>query len=211
MPRFGAAQIVALATLLCGPVLVFAQDRPADYPEPNIVQSSWQLDFKFHHPQTIAVKPPGEAHAKLYHYITYTATNRTGADQLFAPETVVLTDAGDLVRANRSIPPAVFRQVRDREQNPLLEAPSQVIGQILQGPANARDSVVIWPASSHDVKQVHLFITGLSGEVHAVKDPATGQEHLLRKTLKIDYKTPGDLSHEATKPFVFQSKEWVVR
>ena len=52
------------------------------------------------------------------------------------------------------------------------------VGRILQGEDNARESVVVWPASEHDVDAFEVFISGLSGETAVVMDPVTGQPML---------------------------------
>lgn len=181
----------------------------AAYPEPRIVTDSWELEFEFDEPRTIAVERGGET--RLYWYMTYTVRNESGEDQLFVPEAWAATDAGDLLAANRDVPPAVFRAIEEQEDNPLLENPVQVVGRLLQGEDNARDSVFIWPVPEHDVDYIRMFIGGLSGETHDVEDPETGETYVLRKTLMLEYATPGDVSHTAQKPFIFEGREWVVR
>ena len=159
----------------------------------------------------ISVRLADQEKPKLYYFITYTVTNRTGEEQLFVPEINILTDAGDLIRANRNLSPAVFKAIKDRVRNPLLESPNQIIGRILQGADNARDGVLIWPVPDHDVDHLSIFFGGLSGETHSIKDPATGEEKLLRKTLQLEYATPGDQPHTPEKPIVFKAKTWIVR
>jgi len=185
--------------------------RVAGYPEPRIVTDSWALDFEHDKPAVIEVTPPGQQRSALYWYMTYTVRNGTGAEQLFIPDVWMMTDAGDLVQANRRIPPAVFKTIKKRERNPLLESPVAVVGRLLQGEDNARDGVVIWKVPEHDVDVVRIFFAGLSGETHQVTDPVTGDQRLLRKTLMITYGTPGDAAHQALKPFVFEDERWIVR
>ncbi|MBI1369297.1 MAG: hypothetical protein GC162_11675 [Planctomycetes bacterium] len=183
----------------------------AEAPEPDVVPSSWELGFKYHTPAVISVRLPGEDKPRLYWYMTYTVTNGTGEDQLFVPDAVLLTDAGDLMQANRSVPPTVFKAIKSHLDNPLLESPTQIIGKLLQGPDNAKDGVFIWELPNHDVDHLTFFIGGLSGETHEVKDEATGDVHLLRKTLMVEYQSPGDESHAEIKPFIKKGQDWVVR
>ena len=181
------------------------------YPEPNIVPTSWQLDFKHEKPQLLAVRLPGEERTRLYYYFTYTVTNRTGSEQLWVPEVWINTDAGDLIRANSGVSPTIFNAIKARERNPLLESPVQVVGTILQGADNARDGMVVWEVPGKDVNNIRMFITGLSGETHVVQDPVTSEDRLLRKTLMLEYNTPGDLAHIQSKPFIFVGEQWIVR
>jgi hypothetical protein len=143
--------------------------------------------------------------------MAYTVTNRTGDDQLFVPNVWMFTDAGDLLPANLGVPPAAFRAIQDNERNPLLEEPMKIVGRILQGKDNAKDGVVMWPVPDHDVDSFRIFFGGLSGETHEIEDPATGEKRLLRKTLMLEYQSPGDASHTRTKPFVLKSEEWIIR
>ncbi len=207
----GVIALLSLLAIAAPALLTAAEQRAASYPEPNIVQNSWELDIKIDPPAIISVQLPDEPKPRLYNYITYTVTNRTGNEQLYVPDLNVLTDAGDLIQLNRSIPPLVFQKIKERLRNPLLESPSKIVGSILQGADNARDGVAIWPVADHDINNFKLFFGGLSGETHSVKDPATGKETLLRKTLELTYETPGDEAHAQQKPFVLKSKTWIVR
>src|SRR4051812_29038882 len=120
MRRWRALQIVGLLTVMVAPGLRAADDRIASFPEPNIVQNSWELGVKFKQPAIISVRLADQEKPKLYYFVTYTVTNLTGEDQLFVPDVSALTDAGDLVRVNRAIPPAVFKAIKERLRNPLL-------------------------------------------------------------------------------------------
>lgn len=211
MPARYAAQFVVVGLILAITAPAIAEDRAASYPEPNIVQSSWELDIKLNAPAVISVQIPDEPKPRLFNYITYTVTNRTGNDQLFVPDLNVLTDAGDLIQLNRNIPPLAFQKIKERLRNLLLESPTKIVGPILQGADNAKDGVAIWPVPDHNITSFKLFFGGLSGETHSVKDPVTGEPKLLRKTLELSYETPGDEAHTHQKPFVFKSKTWVVR
>ena len=197
-----AVTVVAVALLAIG--------RASAFPEANIVPTSWQLDFKYHHPRAIAVRLPGETVPRTYWFLTYTVTNNSGEDQNFVPEIMLLTDAGDLVRANRNIPPRVFATIHQELSNPLLRSPTEVVGRLLQGPDNAVDGVAIWPMPEHDVNHVTFFIQGLSGETYEVQAPS-GKTHLLRRTLMLDYQTPGSIEKQPRKPWLFKGEKWVVR
>jgi len=202
-----------LMVLTAGLTMAFAVglSHAGTAPEPDVVPSSWELHFQYAKPRIISVTPPGEKDPQLFWYVTYTVTNETGEDQLFIPEIWLLTDGGDLMQANRKVPPAVFRAVKDYLGNPLLESPTQIVGKILQGEDNARDGVAMWPVPGHDVDVMRIFFGGLSGETHEVKDPGTGETRVLRKTLMVEFHAPGDASHIRDKQYIKKSQDWVVR
>jgi hypothetical protein len=199
---------IVAAAVACA---VLAAHQAAAFPQPNVVPSSWELDIKFDHPRVIVVQVPGQASPRVYWFVTYTVTNNSGADQNFIPELTLLTDAGDLLRANRNLPPAVYKAIREELRNPLLRSPTEVVGKLLQGPDNAVDGVAIWPMPDHDVDRVTIFFSGLSGETHEVENPVSKETVLLRKTLKLEYQTPGSVEQQPRKPWLFKGQEWVVR
>jgi hypothetical protein len=204
--------IARTATLTVMLVLAMALGGRAETaPQPDVVSSSWQLSVQFATPRVISVRLPTEDHARFYWYMTYTVTNGTGEDQMFIPDIWLLTDGGDLMQANRGVAPTVFKAIKTYLDNPLLESPTQIVGKILQGKDNARDGVAIWPVPDHDVDMLRIFFGGLSGEVHEVADPNTGEKHLLRKTLMVEFQTPGDRAHLASKPYLKKKQDWVVR
>ena len=136
-------------------------------PKPNIVPGGWQLHFKHDKINVIGVRGFLKGEKQYYWYMRYKVTNMTGRDRTFVPDIWLLTDAGDLVLANnKDIPPNVFTQVKERSRNPLLERPSKVMGKLLQGDDNARESVAIWAVPKHDVDMLRVFVGGISGETH---------------------------------------------
>lgn len=192
-------------------VLALIGSKAGAYPEPQVVSGSWQLDYEIEKPQTISVQLPDRDEPTLYWYMPYTVINETGEDRLFVPDVWLMSDAGDLMQGNRKVPPEVFRAIKKREDDPLLMSPVDVVGRLLQGEDHARQSVVIWRVPEHDVDMVRIFFGGLSGETHEVQDPQTGETRLLRKTLMIEYKTPGDAAHRARQPFIHRETRWVIR
>lgn len=204
--------ILASSTVLVALLLMsLSTSAPAAAPEPNIVPSSWELDFKHNKPRVISVRVPGEDGLQHFWYMTYTVTNVTGEDQYFVPEFTLVTDAGDILQGNRQIPPQVVKAIQNRENNPLLERPTDTIGRLLQGRDNARDGMAIWRMPDHNVRHVRIFIAGLSGEIHTIEDPETGEEITLRKTLMLEYELPGSGEHMRRKEFRNEETDWVVR
>lgn len=180
-------------------------------PEPELVPTSWQLHFEWGTPGVIAVELPNKPEPVLYGYIPYTVTNKTGEDRLFAPDIWVWTDAGELLQANRKVPPTAFAALKSHLRNSLLESPAKIVGRLLQGEDNARDGAIMWPIGDRDANVVRVFIGGLSGETRQIPNPAGGDPIILRKTLTLEYETPGDKIHARMKPFILKGHDWVMR
>jgi len=187
-----AAASIALG-LVAAPAHAQQAGRPdvGTYATPRTASPAWQLDFDYDAPKPIAVEDLA-GQTRWYWYLPYTVSNRTGADRLFVPNASVYTDAGQIITANLDVPPAVFRAVKEQLDNDLLESPSQVVGEILQGPDYARDSVVLWPHFGTDVDRFTLFFSGLSGETATVTVPGSDEPELLRRTAALEFATPGN-------------------
>ncbi|MEM7627302.1 MAG: hypothetical protein AAF333_17025 [Planctomycetota bacterium] len=174
--------LLTIFTLSAATLLVSAsgtaQDAPAEAPgtfaEPSIVNPTWAFDLKVSTPNAIAVPGPN-GRLRWYWYIAYKVTNNTGEDRLFIPEVVVLNNHGEIIQANRRIPPAAYPAIADRLGNTLLESPNDVVGRLLQGPDFAKESVAIWPASFKDVDEFTVFFGGVDGETKMLRSPTTGE------------------------------------
>ncbi|MEM9251491.1 MAG: hypothetical protein AAGB29_03990 [Planctomycetota bacterium] len=195
MPRSRLSLVSGLAALalLAPPALGQQAGRPdvGTFATPRTASPSWTLEFDYESPRPIAVKDLA-GNTRWYWYLPYEVTNNSGGDRLFVPNASVFTDAGDLMDANVDIPPAVFRAIAEELGNDLLEAPSQVVGELLQGPDYARESVIIWPHFDADVDEFTVFVTGLSGETASIEVPGSGETELLRRTAALKFGTPGD-------------------
>jgi hypothetical protein len=153
--------------LLIATVLFTMVPSSTAAPVPNVVPGGWQLDFKYDKINVIGVRAYLQEKVKYYWYVRYKVTNNTGRDRTFVPDIWLLTDAGDVVLANdKNIIPTVFTQIKKRSKNPLLERPAKIVGKLLQGEDNARESVAIWQVPDHDVDMLRIFVGGLSGETH---------------------------------------------
>ena len=178
--------------------------------EPALVSDAWQLDFTHDLPQPIAVVDINGQY-RWYWYIAYKVVNHSGEDQVFVPEVTIATDNGAVTQADQGVPAMVFEAIQQRVGNPLLESPSQIIGPILQGPDHAKEGVIIWAAPEEDVDQISVFITGLSGETQTIPNPVTQEPVLLRKTLMIEYATPGSNMNLQNQPILEKSRRWIMR
>ena len=107
-------------------------------------------------------------------------------------------------KAGISVAPEVFTAIKReyRQTYPWLEHPRELIGKVLQGKDNARDSVAVWPDFGRKVSKFSIFIGGLSGEITSIANPlfVPGRsdpekmlkEFVLRKTKRIKYCLPTD-------------------
>lgn len=180
------------------------------YPEPGLVPRSWELDFTFKDPRRIAVKGV-DGRTQWYWYVIYKVVNNTSEERLFVPEFTLATDHGNILVAGEKVKAGLFDVVKAKERNALLESPKTVVGKLLRGEDYAKESVAIWPAFEQDVDRFNLFVAGISGETTVIKHPRTGDEVVLRKTLMLDYTTPGTGVRPQDQPIVRKGKRWVMR
>lgn len=179
----GAASVV---------ILLLAAASINAYPKPAPAPKSWEMTFTHGDPQPIAVKQ-SDGRTQWYWYMTYKIVNDTDREQQWIPEITVTTDQGAVMIAGENVPAAVFNQIKQREANELLEHPDRIVGKILLGEDNARESVAIWPAQSEDADQWTIFVSGVSGETAVIADPDdAAKQVVLRKNYWVEYATPGD-------------------
>ncbi len=210
MKRKGWTSAALVGLLLLSAAALLPRQTQAA-PEPSIVPRSWTLDFTHGKPQPLAVSDL-DGTIQWYWYMTYKVVNRTGSDQLFIPDVTVADDTGRIITAGQKVPSRAFTLIKEREQNPLLVSPPEVIGRLLQGEDFARESVAIWPHDdTADPEELRLFITGLSGESQALTLPDSKEQILLRKTLMLRYSLPGNRPHPQQQPFIAHAEEWVMR
>jgi|SoiMethySBSTD1v2_1073268.scaffolds.fasta_scaffold00162_10 hypothetical protein len=179
----------------------------ADYPKPAPVPYKWELEFE-PGPLRLYVDPQGDG---TYWYFTYQVTNRTGNDQLWAPKFVLFTDAGEIIESGRNVPAHITEELLAMLGNDLLEDQNEALGDILQGRENAKEGLVIWRPMQLSANEISMFIAGISGETARVKNPANGQEIILRKTLQRDYLVPGSAVDRGSKPVDLVAQQWVLR
>jgi hypothetical protein len=206
-----AKAVVVVLLAAAGLALTLGAPRRAQaYPEPSLLQRDWQFDFKYDTPKPIAVRDLNGV-VRWYWYMSYKVVNDTGAERLFIPEITVATEEGDIIRAGRGVPAVVFARIRDREGGRLLESPSSVVGRILRGQDNARESVAVWPAFNHDVTNVSIFVGGLSGEARDLRHPVTGETVLVNKTFMIDFDFPGNPTSPQYQRVAPKGDRWIMR
>lgn len=177
------------------------------YPRPSPVPTRWELTFKAGDLRLYIDQPTGDA----YWCFTYTVTNRTGKDQLWVPRLLLFTDTGEILEAGRNVPSRITEDLLDLLGNQFLEDQHSVIGDLLQGREHAKEGLAVWPARSPSVNELSLFVEGISGETARVRNPKTGKEFILRKTLQRDYLIPGDALARGTRPVELITERWIMR
>ncbi len=195
------ACITCLLAVLCIVSAVVA------YPTPSAFPIRWELEFQ---PGDLRlyVDDLEETH---YWYFTYTVINRTGRDQIWAPNFVLFTDAGSIRRSGEDVPARITEEIFDMLGNELIETQYEILGEILQGREHAKEGLVIWPADERSITEMSLFIAGISGETARVTNPLTGENLLLRKTLQRDYLIPGNPSARGSEPVEMAEQRWIFR
>jgi hypothetical protein len=197
-----------LAALVIGATTAY--DATA-FPEPAIVSPSWMLDFTFKKPQPLAARDR-QGRVRWYWYMPYKVVNNTGEDRLFIPEITIATDSGKIINAGQKVPASIFDQVKGSLlKNPLLENPMEIVGKILQGEDYAREGVAIWPAFDHDVDEFVVFFAGHSGENATVRNPVTNEEVLMRRTIMLRFRSPGNHPTPERQPIILEQHTEVMR
>lgn len=177
------------------------------FPKPAGVPYRWELNFEAGDLRLYTDPATGEA----FWYFTYTVTNRTGKDQLWAPKLILFTDAGEIIEAGRDVPTQVTQELLTLLGNELLEDQNSVIGDLLQGKEHAKEGLVLWKASNTQINEMSLFVRGISGETAQVKNPKSGDNVTLYKTLQRDYLIPGDALARGNDAIDLVEQKWVLR
>ncbi|MDE0888877.1 MAG: hypothetical protein OSA40_05400 [Phycisphaerales bacterium] len=161
----------------------------------------WQLDFA-----------PGDLRlyvdpvdGRRYWYFTYTVTNQTERDLVFAPRIELFMDSGEVLRSGRGVPSRVIGQLKKLLGNPLLEDQNRIIGDLRVGKENARTGIAVWPAEDQDITEVTLFFQGLSSDRKVVKHPKTNEPVSLYRTLRREYVVPGDPEKRGSAPLALDT------
>ncbi|MGB0767548.1 MAG: hypothetical protein ACPGYV_07535 [Phycisphaeraceae bacterium] len=179
MKRLFPAVLCAAGLLAASPLApVAAQDAdeaPAPaVPQPDAVTHDWQLQFEHSTPTTIAIEQ-ADGTVQWYWYMTYKVTNLSDDDIFFDPRITIQSDNGDIVTANLGVSSAVFNQVRNLLEQPLLLSPVEVPARVFKGEDFARESAAIWKVSDEDIDRFKVFFGGIYGETKTVTDPNTGK------------------------------------
>jgi len=189
-------------------------------PEPAIIPGprDWMMDIAFEHPQQIMVRMEKGGQRRFW-YTIVTLTNKSGKDVDFYPNCDLMTDTFNVIPANKSTPAGVFEQIKRRHlrKYPFLEALEKAGNKMLEGEDNAKDIAVIWPDFDEQVKNMKIFVTGLSNETAVIDHPiaknAAGEpvKVYLRKTLEISYSLSGDPALRSYGKLGYKGQRWIMR
>jgi len=234
------AAVVSVAAGLCvclGQAATKAPTPPAPQPttqpvvvkppKPDVVPLVWQLKIEHEPLRSIQVRLPGKKKPQLFWYLRYTVTNQSGEDHIFIPEFILYTDSGQVIRAGRSVPTAVFYQIKKLHKDPLQKTHTAMTGKMLLGQDNAKTGVAIWEDFDPEAGELDIFIGGLSGEtkamplpkpIKAVEVDLRGRKKmvmktrvLLAKTLRLHYSIPGEASARPGVRPKLVKEDWVMR
>ena len=192
----------------------FAAPEPAIIPGPR----DWTLDVTFEHPEQIVVRTE-QGKSLRFWYTIVTLTNESGRDVDFFPNCELMADTFHILPAGKSTPTGVFEGIKRRHQRkyPFLEALDKAGNKMLEGEDNAKDIAVIWPDFDEKVKNIKVFISGLSNETAAIDHPvakdAGGKavKVYLRKTLELSYSVSGDPALRSYAKLSYKGKRWIMR
>jgi hypothetical protein len=159
--------------------------------------SANDLEFR---PGSLSVVTDAESGQRFWVF-SYTIANKTGKTQRFSPRFELLMGDGVILSAGKDVPLDAARRVQRAAASAQAVDQFQIMGDILDGEANAREGFVIWPAKG-DSKDITLFVTGMSSSFDRRTDPATGKDVIVRRSWSRHYTAPGvadpRLSQEAS-------------
>jgi hypothetical protein len=208
-PRARRRSILAAAGIVAAAAAMTATTAMSP-PEPEPIPRRWQLDIDVG-PLRVATFDIKDQGRQAYFYLTYTVTNNSGEDLLFAPSFELAMDH-QVLRSGRQIPLDVTRQLLDQTQIPQIEDQISIIGQLLQGKENAKHGLVVWPAKELSTLHLTLYAAGFSGETATVERPDNNEKVVLRKTLMVRYASPGDLNQNGQEPIpTAEPSRWIMR
>ncbi len=192
-------------------------------PKPSASPKAWEIDFRFHDPQRMTLRLPGDDHETTYWYVLYTVVNRTDQEIPFFPTFHIVTSDLSVIEGGADISPSVYDAIKARHQKayPFIMDQKQVFGPLLRGEDNARTSAIAFQRPSVQVNRFSLYVGGLSGEMVRVRnlgfDPNRDDKddnprfHTLRKTLFVDYNIPGDAKTRLETSPLRGRQDWVMR
>lgn len=179
-------------------------------PEPEAIPRRWELRLEPGPLRITSVDIPGKG-ARAFFYFTFKVTNNSGQDLYFAPSFDLGLSDGTVVRSGRDVPQEATAAILKKLNNPFMSDELKAQGNLLQGPENAREAVVIWPATNLHVSDVTIYAAGFSGETKSVVRPDTGKPYVLRKTLMLRHSVSGDIDPTLNEPLTRTVERWILR
>lgn len=198
------------ALVIGGAALASVVPLIAMAPEPDAVPKRWQVDIEVGHLRIATVDVP-EVGPRPFLYLPYRVINNSGEDLLFAPLWEFSDGEGRIIRSGRDVPAVATSRIVDSLQNAFVQDQIEIIGELLQGEENSKYGVVIWPLTGLRPERMTIYVAGLSGETKTVTSPDGKTQFILRKTLMLDYDTPGNLEGQGSQPIPLRSRSWIMR
>lgn len=131
-------------------------------------------------------------------YFTYKVVNNTGEDQRFAPKLELVDDEGRITVSGQGVPSEVTRMLLRQINNPLIEDQNTILGDILQGEANAKEGLVVFKVTKLASKELFVYMSNVSSERQGTRD-ANGAPAELRRHFMIGFRVPGDAMARGTE------------
>lgn len=183
-------------------------------PEPDAVSKKWELQPKFGALRIATVEIDGSPRSFLY--MTYSVTNNTQSDILFAPSFELTNDDGDVLKSGSGVPGAATKAILARLNQPFLQDQISIVGNLLRGEENSKDGLIVWPLTDLSVNEINVYAAGFSGETKTimVPDRKTGKDAAvsLRKSVSLRYKLSGELAGiGAGDELPLAEKRWIMR
>jgi hypothetical protein len=146
-----------------------------------------------------------------YWVFTYSVINRTGKPQRFSPRFDLLMGDGTILEGGKGVSVEVASRLHKACASAQALDQYQIMGDVMDGEANARDGFVVWKAEG-DAKQFTLFVSGMSAAFDQVKDP-DGKTKIVRRTWCREFSVPGapDPRVAAEARFDTVHDHWVMR
>lgn len=194
--------VLALLTLVAGTLKAA--------PEPEAIPRRWELRVEPGQLRCMSVDIP-EKGKQAFFYFTFKATNLTGQDLYFAPSFDLALSDGTVLRSGRDVPPEATAAVLRYVNNAFLKDEIKLQGQFLQGPENAKEGLVMWPATTLKLTDATIYMAGFSGETKSVVRPDTGRTQVLRKTLMLRHEVSGEVDPGSNATLTRSIQRWILR
>lgn len=135
-----------------------------------------------------------------YWLLIYEVTNETGEEHHWIPNFELVTDRGEIIPDGKGVSRKIQLRLLDVFGDQLLLTQSDAGGPLLQGEENAIRGLVIWKAGHEDVREIQVFVGGVSGDTADVVHPITGKKHKLRRVVQLSWFVDGVIDQMLLKP-----------
>lgn len=191
-------------------VIAFAAATAIGAPQPDPIPRRWEFRVETG-PLRVAYVDVPDVGPRAFMYLTFKATNLTGQDLYLSPLFELVTDQGEVIRSSRDVPRSVYTTLLARIQNPLLVDEVDVQGIVGQGRDQAREGLVVWPATTLTADEISIYAAGLSGETKTVIRPDTKETVVLRKTLMLRHQVSGEIDPGQNPVLERTIERWILR